>query len=94
MKEFAVVGEVATKTSFGVETEDALAVAATATGGPSGRVIVALEKLGEHHLPLVFGARVISPPEVFVTIVSNVVPALKSAMLVWVDALFCKYRVI
>jgi len=90
LKVLVVVGEVATKTSFGVEIEDALAVAATATGGPSGNVIVADEKLGEHHLPFVFGASVISPPELFVTAVSVVVPALKSEMLVWVEAEFCK----
>jgi hypothetical protein len=31
----------------------ALEVAATATGGPSGREIDAEEKAGEHHLPFV-----------------------------------------
>ena len=56
----------------------ALEVATTATGGPSGREIVADENAGEHHLPFVFVDKVISPPRVFAVSVVENTPVEKS----------------
>ena len=65
LAELVATGPYATKTSLG-EVIDALAVASTETGGPSGRSIVDAENSGEHHLAFVLLPSVTSPPEVFV----------------------------
>ncbi len=75
------LGAVATNTSLGIFIETALAVAATATGGPSGKSIVALEKPGEHHFARLLFARRTEPssPVPVVNCVSENFPDSKSA---------------
>ncbi len=92
MTDSVAVGEVPTKTSFGI-LFDKFDFAATATGGPSGKSMVELEKAGSHHLAFVLTERVTSPPFVFVISTFARVLSINSEYAVCIKDKLSRYRV-